>query len=83
MLCLVKALSGGKTSLRIKSLKDNNGKKVKFLLVENFSSNGNNCKKVAFNERLKLSKSDQGTDVTLDICKINNNYEISSINLSK
>ena len=65
------------------SLKDNNGKKVKFLLVENFSSNGNNCKKVAFNERLKLSKSDQGTDVTLDICKINNNYEISSINLSK
>ena len=65
------------------SLKDNYGKKVKFLLVENFNANGNNCKKVAFNEPLKLSKSDQGTDVTLDICKIDNNYEITSINLSK
>jgi hypothetical protein len=65
------------------SLEDNDGKKVKFILVENFDANGNNCKKIAFNEPLKLSESDQGTDVTLDICKINNNYEISSINLSK
>jgi len=65
------------------SLEDNDGKRVKFLLVENFNANGNSCKKVAFNEPLKLSESDQGTDVTLDICKINNNYEISSINLSK
>ena len=65
------------------SLEDNDGKKVKFLLVENFDANGNNCKKVTFNEPLKLSESDQGTDVTLDICTINNNYEISSINLSK
>ena len=65
------------------SLEDNDGKRVKFLLVENFNANGNNCKKVAFNEPLKLSESDQGTDVTLDVCKINNNYEISSINVSK
>ena len=65
------------------SLKDNDGKIVKFLLVENFNANGNNCKKVAFNEPLKLSESDQGTNIILDICKINNNYEISSINLSK
>ena len=35
------------------------------------------------NERLKLSKNDQGSNVSLDVCKINNNYEISSINLSK
>ena len=65
------------------SLEDNNGKKVKFILVKNFDANGNNCKKVAFNEPLKLSSNDQGTDVSLDICKINDNYEISSINLSK
>ena len=65
------------------SLEDNDGKKVKFILVENFDANGNNCKKVAFNEPLKLSSNDQGTDVSLDICKINNNYEITSINLSK
>ena len=65
------------------SLEDNDGRKVKSLLVENFNDNGNNCKKVTFNEPLKLSEIDQGTDVTLDICKINNNYEISSINLSK
>ena len=65
------------------SLEDNDGKKVKFILVENFDANGNNCKKVAFNEPLKLSSNDQGTDVSLDICKLNNNYEITSINLSK
>ena len=65
------------------SLEDNDGKKVKFILVENFNANGNNCKKVAFNEPLKLSNIDQGSDVSLDICKINNNYEITSINLSK
>ena len=65
------------------SLEDNDGKKVKFILVENFNANGNNCKKVAFNEPLKLSSNDQGSDVSLDICKINNNYEITSINLSK
>ena len=64
-------------------LVDNVGKKVKFLLVENFNANGNNCKKIAFNEPLRLSETDQGTDVTLDVCKINNNYEITSINLSK
>jgi hypothetical protein len=65
------------------SLEDNDGKKVKFILVENFNANGNNCKKVEFNEPLKLSSNDQGTDVSLDICKLNNNYEITSINLSK
>ena len=65
------------------SLEDNDGKKVKFILVENFNANGNNCKKVAFNEPLKLSSNDQGSDVSLDICKVNNNYEITSINLSK
>ena len=65
------------------SLEDNDGKKVRFILVENFNTNGNDCKKVKFNEPLKLSSNDQGTDVSLDICKINNNYEISSINLSK
>ena len=65
------------------SLEDNDGKKVKFLLVENFESNGKECKKIIFNQRLKLSKNDQGSNVSLDVCKINNNYEISSINLSK
>ena len=65
------------------SLEDNDSKKVRFILVENFNANGNDCKKVKFNEPLKLSSNDQGTDVSLDLCKINNNYEISSINLSK
>ena len=65
------------------SLKDNDGKVVKFVLVENFNSNNNTCKKVSFNEPLRLSNSDEGTDVTLDLCKINENYELSSINISK
>jgi len=65
------------------SLKDNDGKIVKFVLVENFNSNNNSCKKVRFNEPLRLSNIDEGTDVTLDLCKINENYELLSINISK
>ena len=78
----VKILRGDNRNT-LKTLEDNDGKKVRFILVENFNANGNDCKKVRFNEPLKLSSNDQGTDVSLDICKINNNYEISSINLSK
>ena len=65
------------------SLKDNDGKIVKFVLVENFNSKNNSCKKVRFNEPLRLSNIDEGTDVTLDLCKINENYELLSINISK
>jgi len=65
------------------SLKDNDGKVVKFVLVENFNSNGKICKKVRFNEPLRLSNIDEGTEVSLDLCKINENYELSSINISK
>ena len=65
------------------SLKDNDGKKVKFVLVENFNLNNSSCKKFRFNEPLRLSNIDKGTNVTLDLCKINENYELSSINISK
>jgi len=65
------------------TLKDNDGKIIKFILVQNFISDGNNCKKVRFNEPLRLSNIDEGTDVSLDLCKINENYELSSINISK
>jgi len=65
------------------TLKDNDGKVIKFVLVEKFVLNGNNCKKVRFNEPLRLSNIDEGTDVSLDLCKINENYELSSINISK
>ena len=58
-------------------------KKLDLFWLKILITNGNDCKKVKFNEPLKLSSNDQGTDVSLDICKINNNYEISSINLSK
>ena len=65
------------------SLKDNDGMIIKFILVQNFVSDGNNCKKVSFNKPLRLSNIDEGTDVSLDLCKINENYELSSINISK
>ena len=65
------------------TLKDNDDKVIKFVLVENFNSDGNNCKKVSFNEPLRLSNIDEGTEVSLDLCKINENYELSSINISK
>jgi len=62
------------------SLKDHDGKVIKFVLVEDFNSNSKNCKKVRFNEPLRLSNIDEGTDVSLDLCKINEQYELSSIN---
>ena len=65
------------------SLKDNNGKIIKFVLVENFNSNNSVCKKIRFNEPLRMSNIDEGTEVTLDLCKVNENYELSSINISK
>ena len=66
-------------------LEDINSKIDTLELNEAFESSleDNDGKKVRFNEPLKLSSNDQGTDVSLDLCKINNNYEISSINLSK
>lgn len=65
------------------TLKDNDGKVIKFVLVENFILKDNNCKKVSFNEPLRLSNIDEGTEVSLDLCKINNSYKLSSINISK
>ncbi len=65
------------------SLKDNDGMIIKFILVQNFVSDGNNCKKVRFNKPLRLSNIDEGTEVSLDLCKISENYELSSINISK
>ena len=62
------------------SLKDNDGKAIKFVLVENFILNSLTCKKFKFNEPLRLSNIDEGTDVSLDLCKINEQYELSSIN---
>jgi len=61
------------------SLKDNDGKKINFLFLENLEIDGKTCKKVAFDQILKLSSNDQGTNVTLDLCKINSSYEITSI----
>ena len=65
------------------SLKDNNGKIIKFVLVENFNSNNGVCKKIRFNKPLRLSNIDEETEVTLNLCKVNENYELSSINISK
>ena len=65
------------------TLKDNDGKAIKFILVDSFALNTNKCKKIMFNEPLRLSNIDEGTDVSLDLCKIKNNYEILSINISK
>ena len=53
------------------SLKDNDGKEFNFVLVDNFILNSLTCKK---------SNIDEGTDVSLDLCKINEQYELSSIN---
>ena len=65
------------------NLEDNIGKKINFTVVENFRSDGNECKKLDFSEPVKLSNIDEGTNISLDLCKIDENYKLTSINLSK
>ena len=65
------------------NIEDNIGKKVSFTLVDKFKVDGNNCKKLVFSEPVKLSNIDEGTTVTLDLCKIDKNYELTSINFQK
>ena len=64
-------------------LEDNIGKKINFTVVEKFKSDGNECKKLDFSEQVKLSNIDEGTNISLDLCKVDENYELTSINLSK
>ena len=64
-------------------LEDNIGKKINFTVVENFKSDGKECKKLDFSEPVKLSNIDEGTNISLDLCKVDENYELTSINLSK
>ena len=65
------------------NIEDNIGKKVSFTLVDKFKVDGKNCKKLVFSEPVKLSNIDEGTTVTLDLCKIDKNYELTSINFQK
>jgi len=65
------------------NIEDDFGKKIKFTLLENLEINKKNCKRIMFSELIRLSNIDEGTVVTLDLCKINGNYELTSINLSK
>ena len=66
------------------SLKDGVGTLIKFILVKNYqSNNGLECKNIAFKKKTKLSRSDLGTNIELDLCKRNNKYQLVSINISK
>ena len=66
------------------SLKDGAGTLIKFILVKNYqSNNGLECKNIAFKGKTKLSRSDLGTNIELDLCKRNNKYQLVSINISK
>ena len=65
------------------NIEDDFGKKIKFTLLENLEINEKNCKKITFSELIKLSNIDEGTAVILDLCKVNDNYELTSINISK
>jgi len=66
------------------SLKDGAGTLIKFILVKNYqSNNGLECKNIAFKKKTKLSRSDLGTNIELDLCKRNNKYQLVSINISK
>ena len=64
-------------------LEDNVGKKISFTLVDSFKIDNKNCKKIVFSEPVKLSNIDEGTMITLDLCKVNENYELTSINFQK
>ena len=65
------------------NIEDDFGKKIKFTLLENLEINEKKCKKITFSELIKLSNIDEGTAVILDLCKVNDNYELTSIKISK
>ncbi len=65
------------------TLTDNLGKPVKFILVKKSEINDYLCKTVEFNELVRLSGIDKGTKISLDLCKKNEGYELTSINILK
>ena len=66
------------------SLKDASGTLIKFVLVKTYkSTEGSQCKNIAFKEKTLLSRSDTGTNLNLSLCKKEDRYELVSINLSK
>ena len=65
------------------TLTDNLGKPVKFILIKNSEINDYLCKTVEFNELVRLSGIDKGTKISLDLCKQNEGYELTSINILK
>ncbi len=65
------------------SISDNIGKQIKFIYVENLKIANKQCKKLEFSEPVKLSNIDEGTNISLDLCKENENYELTAINISK
>ena len=65
------------------SISDNIGKQIEFIYVENLEISNKQCKKLEFSEPVKLSNIDEGTNISLDLCKVNENYELTAINISK
>ena len=65
------------------SINDNIGKQIKFVYVENLEISNKQCKKLEFSEPVKLSNIDEGTNISLDLCKVNEKYELTAINISK
>ena len=66
------------------SLKDNNGDTIQFVLTKNFQSeNGNPCKEIMIKKKVFLSENDPGTNINFHLCKIDERFEIVSINLPK
>ena len=66
------------------SLKDASGTLIKFVLVKTYkSTDGSQCKNIAFKGKTLLSRSDTGANLNLNLCKKEDNFELVSINLSK
>ena len=66
------------------SLKDNNGEAIQFVLTKNFQSeNGNQCKEIMIKKKVFLNENDPGTNINFHLCKIDERFEIVSINLPK
>ena len=65
------------------SLKDNSGETIQFVLTKNFQSeNGNPCKEIMIKKKVSLSENDPGTNINFHLCKIDERFEIVSINLN-
>ena len=59
--------------------KDALGNKITFIYEDSFTKDGFECKSLTYDKKVQLSENDQGTNVLLNFCKVEKEFELTSI----